>query len=93
MNNKEFISTLAADTGYTQTDTQKMVNNVKKKKKKAFGDGDSVQITNFGSFEVKKRLERIVVNPGNGQRMLVPPKLVLSFKPTSAIKETLKGKS
>lgn len=28
MNNKEFISTLAADTGYTQTDTQKMVNNV-----------------------------------------------------------------
>lgn len=93
MNNKEFISTLASDTGYTQADTQKMVNTIIEAMKKAFEDGDSVQITNFGSFEVKKRLERIVVNPGNGQRMLVPPKLVLSFKPTSAIKETLKGKS
>ena len=93
MNNKEFISTLASDTGYTQADTQKMVNTVIEAMKTAFEDVDSVQITNFGSFEVKKRLERIVVNPGNGQRMLVPPKLVLSFKPTSAIKETLKGKS
>lgn len=63
MNNKEFISTLAADTGYTQADTQKMVNTVIEAMKKAFEDGDSVQITNFGSFEVKKRLERIVVNP------------------------------
>jgi nucleoid DNA-binding protein len=93
MNNKEFISTLAAEAGYTQTDTQKMVNSVIEAMKKAFDNGDSVQIANFGSFEVKKRMERIVVNPGNGQRMLVPPKLVLTFKPTSAIKETLKGKS
>lgn len=54
MNNKEFISTLAADTGYTQADTQKMVNTVIEAMKKAFEDGDSVQITNFGSFEVKK---------------------------------------
>lgn len=93
MNNKEFISTLAAEAGYTQTDTQKMVTSVIEAMKNAFDNGDSVQIANFGSFEVKKRMERIVVNPGNGQRMLVPPKLVLTFKPTSAIKETLKGKS
>ena len=56
-----------------------------------FEEGDTVQVANFGSFEVKKRLERIVVNPGTKQRMLVPPKLVLSFKPVSAIKEDLKN--
>ena len=65
MNNKEFISTLASEAGYTQTDTQKMVNSVIEAMKKAFDNGDSVQIANFGSFEVKKRMERIVVNPGN----------------------------
>ena len=55
-----------------------------------FEDGESVQLSNFGTFEVKKRLERIVVNPSTQQRMLVPPKLVLSFKPVTAIKENLK---
>ena len=55
-----------------------------------FQEGDNVVMHNFGTFEVKKRLERVVVNPGTGQRMLVPPKLVLSFKPVAAIKEKLK---
>jgi len=55
-----------------------------------FQEGDNVVMQNFGTFEVKKRLERVVVNPGTGQRMLVPPKLVLSFKPVAAIKQKLK---
>ena len=43
-------------------------------------EGNTVTVLNFGSFEVKKRLERIMVNPATGQRMLVPPKLTLGFK-------------
>jgi nucleoid DNA-binding protein len=39
---------------------------------------------------VKKKLERIVVNPSTKQRMMVPPKLVLSFKPSSAVKDKFK---
>lgn len=92
MNNKEFIAELSSQTGFTQADTQKMVSAVIDAMGQSFEQGDSVQVTGFGSFEVKKRMERIVNNPGTGQRMLVPPKLVLAFKPTNAIKETLKGK-
>lgn len=55
-----------------------------------FDEGDSVQITGFGTFEVRKRLERIVINPATQQKMLVPPKLVLNFKPIASIKEILK---
>ena len=43
-----------------------------------------------GLFEPKKKLERVVVNPSTGKRMLVPPKMILSFKPGSAIKTKLK---
>jgi len=32
-----------------------------------------------------------LVNPSTGQRMLVPPKLVLNFKPVASIKEKLKN--
>lgn len=55
-----------------------------------FEEGVSVQITGFGTFEVRKRLERIVINPATQQRMLVPPKLVLNFKPIASIKEIFK---
>lgn len=51
---------------------------------------NTIAIQSFGSFEVKKKAERILVNPGTKQRMLVPPKLVLSFKPSIALKDKFK---
>lgn len=56
-----------------------------------FQEDDSVVVPNFGTFEVKKKLERIMVNPSTGQRMLVPPKLVLNFKPNVGWKERVKN--
>lgn len=53
-------------------------------------DNETVNISRLGTFEVKKRLERVIVNPGNGQRMLVPPKLVVNFRPVNSAKEKLK---
>jgi DNA-binding protein HU-beta/integration host factor subunit alpha len=91
MNNKEFISTLAARTGYDQKDTQKLVNNVITAMSDAFVEDNSVIVPNFGVFETKKKMERVIVNPSTGQRMLVPPKLVLSFKPNQTWKDKLKG--
>lgn len=91
MNNRSFIAGLSQHLGYTQDDTQKMIHTVIDAMNECFQRGDSVSVPKFGTFEVKKRLERIVVNPGTKQRMLVPPKLVLAFKPIAAIKEKLKS--
>ena len=90
MNNKEFIAQLATKTGFTQTDTQQMVRTLISEMKLHLEDGDTIQINGFGSFEVKKRLERIVVTPGTQQRMLGAQNHVLNFKPIAAIKENLK---
>ncbi len=92
MNNKEYIAMLSQITGYSQADTQRMVTTVIGSMADAFKESDVVQISNFGSFEVKKKLERVMVNPATQQRMLVPPKLVLNFKPNMAWKEKLKNK-
>ena len=91
MNNKEFIAELAQRSGYTQADTQKLVNTVISSMGDAFEGGENVALSGFGSFEVKKRMERVVINPVTGLKMLVPPKLVLGFKPIAAIKEKLKN--
>ena len=68
-----------------------MVNTVVEAMGDHFQEDGAVLVPNFGTFEVKKKLERIMVNPSTGQRMLVPPKLVLNFKPNVNWKDRLKN--
>lgn len=93
MNNKEFINELSRRTGYTAASTQKMVNTVIDALGDAFQDGSPVSIDGFGNFEVRKKMERIMVNPTTQQRMLVPPKLVLAFRPADDWKDKVKNQT
>ena len=88
---KDFISDLAQQTGYSPEDTQKMVNVIVETMGDHFQEDNMVLIPTFGTFEVKKKLERVMVNPSTGQRMLVPPKLVLNFRPNANWKERVKN--
>ena len=90
MNNKDFITELANRTGYSQEATQRMVNSVVETMGDCFQEGEPILIPTFGTFEVKKKMERVMVNPSTGQRMLVPPKLVLTFKPNLSWKVRVK---
>ena len=91
MNNKVFISELSQRLGYNTKDTQKMVYQVIDAMADTFLEGNSVGVQNFGNFEVKKKLERIMVSPTTGQRMLVPPKLVLGFKVSPKLTDLIKN--
>lgn len=53
-------------------------------------DYDSVAIPGFGMFEPQKEVEHIVVDSDNGQRRLIPPKVVLEFKPSALLKQKIK---
>ena len=82
MNNKEFTSELAERLGYTIKDTSELMNSLLSSMTQELEEGNVIAIQGFGSFEVKKKAERISINPASKQRMLVPPKLVLSQKIT-----------
>ena len=41
-------------------------------------------------MSAEQAAQQIQVNPTTGVRMLVPPKLVLTYKPSSILKEKLK---
>jgi DNA-binding protein HU-beta/integration host factor subunit alpha len=90
MNNKDFIAELSARMGYSAGDTQRLVTNIVNAMSDGFLEENAVMVPNFGTFEVKKKMERIMVNPSTGQRMLVPPKLVLGFKPSPTWKDKIK---
>lgn len=90
MNNKEFISELARKLGYTNKDVTQLVSSAISVMTQELQEGKTIAIQGFGTFEVKKKLERISVNPTTQQRMLIPPKLVLSYKPSTNLKEKFK---
>ena len=90
MNNKEFISELSRRFVYTNKDTTQLVSSVINIMTQQLQDGNTVAIQGFGTFEVRKKLERISINPATQQRMLIPPKLLLTYKPSAILKEKFK---
>lgn len=52
--------------------------------------GDTVTFPGFGNFEPKKRDERIAIQPSSGKRMLIPPKITLTFRPSTLLKQKVR---
>lgn len=90
MNNKDFTSELSKRLGYTLKDTSELISSLLSGMIRQLEEGNVVTIQGFGTFEVKKKAERISINPTTRQRMLVPPKLVLTYRPSTLLKEKFK---
>lgn len=90
MDNKQLQEIIAKRMGRNSGDVTKLLDAFVTIIKERCGELDSIAVPGFGTFEGKKKLERIVVNPGTGKRMLVPPKITLTFKPSTLLKSKIK---
>ena len=90
MNNKELIAKLSERTNCTKQEASDILSALTEVMTSRLVDCDSISLPALGLFEVKKRGERISVNPVSGKRYLVPPKLVPVFKPGNTVKNKLK---
>lgn len=87
MNSEEFMNLLSERTGCDGKKVSCMVSSVVDIIVVGLQDGRTVLLQGFGTFEVKKKLEKIVVSPSTGKRKLFPPKLVVGFRPCPLLKE------
>ena len=90
MNNKQFLTELSGKCRMSAEQVEQQVQALIGVMENLWQEGDSVSLSGFGVLEVKKKNERVSVNPTTGVRMLAPPKLVLTYKPSSLLKEKLK---
>lgn len=90
MNNKEFTLELSRRLGYSIKDTSELMASLLAGMSQQWQEGNAVSIQGFGTFEVKKKMERIFVNPVTKLRLLIPPKLVLTYRPSALLKEKFK---
>ncbi|MCH5233194.1 MAG: HU family DNA-binding protein [Muribaculaceae bacterium] len=46
-------------------------------------------VPNFGVFEPRLRQERVSVHPASGKKLLVPPRITLTFKNSPVLKQKI----
>ena len=90
MNNKEFTAELSKRLGISTKEVNQYISALNEEVAQQLEEENTISIQGFGTFDVKKKLEHVVVNPSTRQRMLVPPKMEIKFKPSAIIKDKIK---
>ena len=84
------------DLGLTQVKTKEIVQKVFDAILQTLVEERRVELRNFGVFEVKRRGPRKARNPMTGEKVFVPEKFVVTFKPGQIMQqrvEALSGQS
>ena len=81
MTKKEMAKTIAQEMGIHHTEALKMVQLVFDGITETLVQEGRLELRNFGVFEVKKRKPRKARNPRTGEKVKVPGKMVVTFKP------------
>jgi integration host factor subunit beta len=87
MTKKEMAKAIAEEMGLTQGQAREVVQRVFDGITETLLNEGRIELRNFGVFEVKKRKPRKVRNPRTGENVLVPAKLVVTFKPGREMEE------
>ena len=90
MNASEFVNELRKKTDLSKAETSRLIDETVAVITEQLQQSNIISIQNLGSLEVKKRTERISVNPVSGKRLLIPPKLVVGYKNSPTLKEKMK---
>ena len=89
MTKKDFIASLSEKTGLTKKDAEATVNAFIDIITDELANGGTVQITGFGTFEVRSRKEKTCIVPQTKEKVLVPATKTPAFKPGKALKDSI----
>jgi len=87
---KEIVKTISESIGMTQLKTKEIVQKTFDAIVETLVEERRIELRNFGVFEVKKRAARKARNPRTGQRVDVPQKFVVTFKPGKEMEEKVR---
>ena len=90
MTKKEIVKTISEEIGMTQLKTKEIVQKTFNAIVETLVEERRIELRNFGVFEVKARAARKARNPRTGQRVDVPEKFVVTFKPGKEMEEKVR---
>lgn len=89
MTKTELINEVAHKTGSTKKDAESAINAMLVAVTDALVRGDKVAIAGFGTFEVRDRKEKQVINPRTKERMIAPASKAPAFKAGQSLKNAV----
>lgn len=92
MNTKILIQNLAKRMQLSVSEVEELLEATTFVIKTELSKGKNIGITSFGSFEIRKKDERLSVHPTTQIRTFIPPKLVVCFKQSNILKEKINEK-
>ena len=90
MTKTELVAAAAKKSGLTQKDTDKALAALLDAVTCALAKGDKVQLTGFGTFEVREKAAREGRNPRTGATIAVPASKAPAFKAGASLKKAVK---
>ena len=89
MNKSQLIKTVAEKSDLSQKQITEAMSLIEDILVETLKTGERVQLSGFGTFEVRERAERKARNPKTGETVSVAACKYLAFVPAKAVKETL----
>jgi len=92
MNKTELITAMAAKSGLTKKDTEKVLKAFEETITETLVGGGKVQLVGFGTFDVAERAAREGRNPQTGEPMPIPASKAPRFKVGKALRDAVNGR-
>lgn len=77
------------EVGLSRHESSEMVESILAEIASALQRGETVKISSFGSFSVRKKGQRIGRNPKTGEEVPILPRTVLVFRPSHVLKHRI----
>ena len=90
MTKKEIVRKISEEMGLTQLQTKDIVQRTLDEITRTLVAEGRIELRNFGVFEVKRRAPRKARNPRTGDKVYVPSKNVVTFKPGKEMEELVR---
>ncbi|MDA1000399.1 MAG: integration host factor subunit alpha [bacterium] len=87
----DIINLVAEDTGLSKVKAEEAVESIIETIKGTLGEGESVILRRFGSFQVRSKNARVGRNPKTGQEAPISARKVVRFKSGKHFKEAVNG--
>ncbi|GBE37300.1 integration host factor subunit alpha [bacterium BMS3Bbin07] len=89
MTRAELAKIIFEKVGLPKKEAQDIIEIILDTMKQTLAEGESVKITGFGTFNVRKKTPRRGRNPQTGEEMEICARRVITFKPSNILKSTI----
>jgi DNA-binding protein HU-beta len=86
----DLVDMVADETGMKKKDVKEVMDTMLGKISTHLDNNFKVQLTGFGTFEVRRRKARTGVKPGTTEKIKIPASKYPAFKPGKSLKERVR---